>query len=52
MRPSWRTLLLALLTAGAVTGLQNRTAAGESQAPAGPANTLIVYGDTARQRMI
>ena len=45
---SWKTLILALLTVSAVTGLQQRTAAVQSPAaPGGPANRLIVYGDTA-----
>ena len=40
--------MLALLAAGAVLGLENSTAAVQSQAPpAGPANKLIVYGDMA-----
>ena len=41
-------MLLALLAAGAVLGLENGAAAVQSQpAPTGPANKLIVYGDTA-----
>ena len=48
MRHSSRMLLLGVLAVGAVLGLQKRTAAVQSQAaPGGPANKLIVYGDTA-----
>ena len=48
MRRRWRTLLFTLLAVGAVLGLENQTAAVQSQpAPSGPANKLIVYGDTA-----
>ena len=48
MRHSARMLLLGVLAVGAVLGLQKRTAAVQSQAaPGGPANKLIVYGDTA-----
>ena len=46
---TWKTFALALLTIGAVTGLQRGTAALQSTAaPAGPANRLIVYGEDAR----
>ena len=48
MRQNWRTMTLALLAVSAVLGLQTGTAATPSQAaPGGPANKLIVYGDTA-----
>ena len=48
MRQNWRTMTLALLAVSAVLGLQAGTAATPSQAaPGGPANKLIVYGDTA-----
>ena len=49
MRRRWRTMILALLAAGAVlAALEKGTAAIQSQAaPSGPANKLIVYGDTA-----
>ncbi len=45
---SWKTFVLALLTIGAMTGLPQWTSASQSPAaPSGPANRLIVYGDTA-----
>jgi len=41
-------MTLALLAAGAVLGLENRTAAVQSQSsPGGSANRLIVFGDMA-----
>ena len=44
----WKTILFAFLAAGAVLGLENGAAAVQPQpAPTGPANKLIVYGDTA-----
>ena len=48
MPRNWTTLMLALVAASAVLGLAKGTAAVQSQpAPGGPANKLIVYGDTA-----
>src|SRR5882672_7088186 len=45
---NWRTSMLALVALSAVLGLEKGTAAVQSQAaPGGPANKLIVYGDTA-----
>src|SRR5512133_1202776 len=44
----WRPLLLVLLAAGGVLALEHAMSAVQSQpAPTGPANKLIVYGDTA-----
>ena len=48
MPRSRRTLMVALVAASAMLGLEKGTAAVQSQAaPSGPANKLIVYGDTA-----
>lgn len=48
MQRSWKTAMLALLTAGAAIGFGQGTAAVQAPAPpAGPANKLIVYGDMA-----
>jgi hypothetical protein len=44
---NWKATILALLAVSAVLGLEQGTAAVQSQAPGGPANKLIVYGDTA-----
>ena len=48
MRRSWRTAILALLTAATAIGFGTGAEAIQSPAaPAGPANKLIVYGDMA-----